>query len=310
MHSALQLDGVVALSVPGLREASEAGFRAVARCTEGDGSSGVETRLPDGTVRRSFGTRKRGLNAEPLDECVRFETAPMRALVDAAVHQFLVLLQPLQSGPAALLGMEERVYPSLSTVGDASEQLEHFHAYRASDGDASNADAVPLHTDAGLFIALVPALYVPDSVEVSITRETFGSEPGFFVQRWDGSRIGVSPSTAAGCVVFLIGEGMQCVLKAYHGSGHHSARRGRWGVCPASLPSWPWGLCPHSPPDVESGIRVDSYLSYVPYVCHTCARLDSLDQPPAQHRAPCCAVRHTMMQASGPSGTSYSLIRS
>ena len=98
-------------------------------------------------------------------------------------------------------------YRSLTEATSAGEQLEHFHAFlpHASDADPSTLSveptrqsapapaAVPLHTDAGLLIAMVPALYAradpsrPSEMEVLPNPAAADGASGFRLQRADGS---------------------------------------------------------------------------------------------------------------------------
>ena len=210
-----------------------------------------ETRMADGSLRRSLGTKTAaGGIAEPIPgdcEGLADATAALRSLVDGAAYSLLRSLQPLQRGPVAMLATGgSQPYASLVDAARAGEQLEHFHSYRASPSaaaatPASDAStpvvspaAAPLHTDAGLFIAFVPAMFVEESTTsttsggsssgTSATAAGHGSPPhqyaaaadgngaegsgdGFYVQRWDGTRARVSPASESSSVVFLLGDG-------------------------------------------------------------------------------------------------------
>lgn len=230
IRRALQLDGAVSLAVEGIAPARRAALLAVAACTEGAPVDGVqEVRLPDGTSRRSLGTRTLKGLAEPLKGCngIGAATAAARALVDGAAQRLLQALQPLQRGSTALLCAGGASYPTLADVARAGEQLEHFHAYRASPSNgeggaaaesiesavAGEEAAVPLHTDAGLFIAILPALYAATPAAPSTTTAVAPSpiaspaDGGFYVQTWDGERAAVSAMAEAGSVVFVVGDG-------------------------------------------------------------------------------------------------------
>jgi len=47
-------------------------------------------------------------------------------------------------------------YKSVSQIAQASQHLEHFHVYKK--GIEAAETVLPLHTDAGLFLAFVPGL--------------------------------------------------------------------------------------------------------------------------------------------------------
>ena len=221
---ALLRDGAVAIRTPGLAAAREAALAAAAACTSS--SAAAEIKLPDGSSRRSLGARTVNGVASPLDDCdgLADATAALRALVDGSTNKLLHALQPLQSGPSALLAAGGRSYASLSAVARDGEQLEHFHAYRppadasytssafesAASPPPPSLPAVPLHTDAGLFIAIVPALhlrYSSQTGEYIPIKDANGRRDGFYVQTWEGLEARVDPLDESQSVVFVIGDG-------------------------------------------------------------------------------------------------------
>lgn len=271
VRAALMLDGAVSVHTPGLKAARTEALRSFARCATSD-SSALETAvLPDGTLRRSLGTRTLEGLAEPLAvpgcEDLAEATAALRALVDGAAMSLLRILQPLQSGPTALLALKRRTYATLTDAARAGEQLEHFHLYEPpramprsqrakAIGEARLADArvsmtnstsdhtrrsdagragpstsaVPLHTDAGLFVAIVPSMWIAPSPrrDRPLPPERIASRAveaqgdphggvdgrggeerpsGFYVQRWDGERARISPGSESSSIVFVIGDG-------------------------------------------------------------------------------------------------------
>ena len=129
---ALALDGAVSVHVPGLSAARRAAFLAVARCTASASTDTHETRMPDGSRRRSLVTKTVGGVAEPLAACAELaeDTAALRSLVDGAAHALMRALQPLQRGEIAMLAEAGAPYPTLAAAARAGDQLEHFHAYR------------------------------------------------------------------------------------------------------------------------------------------------------------------------------------
>ena len=223
LRKTLLLDGAVSLHVPGLEAARESALLSVAAC-----SDGTEVMLPDGTARRSIGTQTIVGVAKPLEaSCTGLSdaTAAMRALVDAASMRLFSALQPLQHGAAALLSESGGAYDSLASVA-RERSLEHFHIYSGFGGEAgvatADADAtaaaaaaaaaVPLHTDAGLLIALVPALHA--HLLGTVATQAAPADDGFYVQRWDGSRVRIARSSERSSVVFLVGEGWSTWLNA------------------------------------------------------------------------------------------------
>jgi len=212
---ALELHGAVAVSgVPGLTGARDLAFRALAKCASGDAApaSWFEVELPDKTVRRSLGTRTTRGVPEPLPggcEGTEETLEPLRAIVDSASRSFLGELEPLVRGSEAVLTTRSgRGYHSLMEMAQGGEQLEHFHVYLPKAAAAVQAPthpnptttALPLHTDAGLFIALVPAMWVGAG-------SAPGRADGFSVQAADGRALTIDPSAASSSVVFVMGEG-------------------------------------------------------------------------------------------------------
>ncbi|KAL1519440.1 hypothetical protein AB1Y20_022962 [Prymnesium parvum] len=200
---ALALDGAFAATgVPGLRAARLSAFEATARCATSRPELTVERSLPDGSVRRTLGAATRGA-AEPLHApCARAETDVLRAIVEQATRRFALSLEGLVADAAALPGG----YSSLREVVGAAEHLEHFHAYLpAHPANATPADALPLHTDAGLFIAIVPAMLF--DVDAGSAEGLPAEEGGFFVERTDGVRARLAPALAADSLVFALGDG-------------------------------------------------------------------------------------------------------
>ena len=69
---------------------------------------------------------------------------------------------------------------------------------------------MPLHTDAGLFIAIVPALhlrYSSQTGEYIPIKDANGRRDGFYVQTWEGLEARVDPLDESQSVVFVIGDG-------------------------------------------------------------------------------------------------------
>eukprot|EP00964_Phaeocystis_antarctica_P153435 scaffold121710_cov57-Phaeocystis_antarctica.AAC.1 len=173
---------------------------------------------------------------------------PLRALVDQAVRRVLVGLEPLvrvggPNGPLLPAAGRKGGYASLGEVAQQGTQLEHFHAYssagRAAPAEppapavgsgrggvgggkeglaalsaplpaaAEAAAAVPLHTDAGLLIGMVPPLYVVRDGEGGLTEvpDAEAAGGGLEVQLHDGKRARLPAALAAGSLVIMIGDG-------------------------------------------------------------------------------------------------------
>jgi len=95
-------------------------------------------------------------------------------------------------------------------VAHAGEQLEHFHAYLPRRGGAGGGAAVGLHTDGGLFIAMVPAMYARAAPAEGAFEPIPNPQPatsGFLVQRADGTVAGVPAELEDSSVVIALGDG-------------------------------------------------------------------------------------------------------
>ena len=230
---ALQIDGAVAITgVPGLARAREEAMRSVAECGISRPQDFYERKLADGTIRRTLGARTHDAASHPVDtgcEHVAHDTDGLRAIVDMATRRFVRSLEVLVRDDAELPGG----FASLSQLVSSGEALEHFHEYSrpipeekvamsASDAERPSATpttaattpgelaaTVPLHTDAGLFIAIVPAIYLLQQASGSPFEADRRSEQpsDFIVLRGDGTTARLAPHAARDGLLFLVGDG-------------------------------------------------------------------------------------------------------
>ena len=233
---ALQLDGAVAItSVPGLASARAGALRQVATCLLERSSDVNERVLDDGTVRQTIGTRTLRGDAEPLRTACSLEEADhLRSIVDLAVRRFARSLEPLLRHDAQLPGGAT----SLTELVLGAEHLEHFHQYAppteappssTSGGEnattgrptaertAERAAALALHTDAGLFVAIVPALHLRWTTGVLApatdggAADSFGTDvlatDGFYIERADGVKARLAAHASASSLLFVLGDG-------------------------------------------------------------------------------------------------------
>jgi copper chaperone CopZ len=253
VRRALHIDGAVAVTgVPGLARARTEAFLALARCLEARPADALSHTLSDGTVRRTLGARTLRGAPEPLvSACdgadstqVHEATDALRALVDQGTRRFVRALEPLVRPGVALPGGAA----SLTELVLGVEHLEHFHAYspRAPptpptlfNGSAAAAaealpPTLPMHVDAGLFISIVPALYLPvpaaaasaaaasgdtgvsaaSSSDASASASAPSSSsssspppPDFFVERSDGAYAYLPAHAATDSLLFVLGDG-------------------------------------------------------------------------------------------------------
>lgn len=234
----LEAHGAVAVSgVPGLEAARASAYALLAACAsdEATRASMQEVVLGDGTARRSLAARTvRGV-PEPLEgTCNGAGEAlePLRAIVDSASRAFLGALEPLERGSTALLTTRSgRGYHSLLEVAQGGEQLEHFHTYvplrlaPAPNASSHDLPALPLHTDAGLLLALVPAMWVASPSDLPFSPSS--PSDGFSVEGAAGELLTIEPESAPSSVVFVVGEGW--------GRWLEPALRGKLRAAPHSL---------------------------------------------------------------------------
>jgi hypothetical protein len=172
----------------------------------------MHTSLSDGTLRRSFATTVEhgilapisGLSSAP-SECKSFgqESETLRALVDMASSAFVHALdavcsfsEPFESKPQ---NGEQTQYKSVSDIANHGKHLEHFHLYTKQFKESkSEPITLEMHTDAGLFIAMTPALNIGESTESE-------HRTGFFIQLANGDV--TYPSAPRDSLIFMVGQG-------------------------------------------------------------------------------------------------------
>ena len=179
------------------------------------------------------------------DASVQAATDSLRALIDAATRRFTHALEPLvvdsSKLPASASSLTQLVLstehlehfhsyatPNRSTI-ETMDLGSHRPESRAPNemsakhpsvsgsihGIAAVVDAaryppptLPMHVDAGLFVAIVPALYTdaldPDG---DLTRADDAQEPDFFVRRGDGAQAYLPSHLALDSLIFVLGDG-------------------------------------------------------------------------------------------------------
>ena len=218
VHNHLAQDGALALTgVPGLAAARQRALAEVARCaTRDDGGGARRAVLPDGTLRRTFGAETvRGVPTPLASGCDVLGDAaePLRALVDHTMRRVFGALEELVlPGDAPLLASDSRKggYASLGDVAQQGVQLEHFHAYSGTEPTANaSSAAIPLHTDSGLAIAVVPPLYLTHDTggELRAIEDAEAGGGGLVVERRDGQMGRLPQALAAGSLILMLGDG-------------------------------------------------------------------------------------------------------
>lgn len=185
--------------------------------------------LADETVRHTFASiiehgqryetsmkQHLGISDEELsEECKQFEatSTAVRELVTRVSTMVFAQLDALCGTRTAgeifarhINGVDH--YPSMQSFLTSGSHLEHYHAYQANCSSTkmkSGLAALDLHTDVGLFIALLPSAYYDTS-----TANEVSAKPGmgFLVESSEGE-IGRPALAEEGDVIFfMMGQGM------------------------------------------------------------------------------------------------------
>jgi len=136
---------------------------------------GTDTVLLDDkrTHRTTLATATAGITPLPLPENLATTCGPdtasaMESLRDQVAQvsdAFVIALDRILAAAAASRDDERPLlrnaygvqYKSVSTIRQGSNNLEHFHLYSKPKSSAQGVDTLEWHTDAGLFLAFVPA---------------------------------------------------------------------------------------------------------------------------------------------------------
>mmetsp|Transcript_4660 Transcript_4660/g.6752 ORF Transcript_4660/g.6752 Transcript_4660/m.6752 type:complete len:641 (+) Transcript_4660:93-2015(+) len=138
---------------------------------------------------------------ELRDSVAHVSTEVMKALDE---HQMSAV--GAVSGDVLLEDVYGRNYTSLSAISQAANQLEHFHMYHQQQKQATTAEeeesknTLDWHTDAGLFLAFVPAIHC-DSGSNSAKDSSFW----FQNEHGEPEQAIFDPNS----IVFMMGTGMQ-----------------------------------------------------------------------------------------------------
>ncbi|KAL3908504.1 MAG: hypothetical protein SGPRY_009772, partial [Prymnesium sp.] len=182
-----------------------------------------QTELADGTRRLTASTFTLHDTRAPIPSCERLEASSLalRQIVDRSSQRVLGALEPLiRTKGQVLASLHGGWYASLGELALHGEQLEHFHAYtRREDNTSAGAlppqppsaeQSLPMHTDGGLLLAMLPALHMREHTShVDILPPPYGENgtSGFRVQLADGSMAAVDHALAGSSLLYLVGDG-------------------------------------------------------------------------------------------------------
>jgi hypothetical protein len=186
--------------------------------------------MNDGSLRRSVAaTSRHGSDSALASEPCAKASSRLRAVTDGAARQLLVSLDVARRRRSAAAGPHGYLvepYTHFEDLFSRGEHLEHLHSFygpredeleeqegggvkrlfgesapwKGRDDSLSAAATMPLHTDAGLFIAMTAGLYVSAAEGPPVDADN-----GLYVQLATGA---VARAVARDdAVLFLVGEG-------------------------------------------------------------------------------------------------------
>jgi len=222
-RSTLEADGMVAISdVPGLAEARDAALVAMARCVIMDETTTVapvNLELKDGTKRASWaGYVQPGFVHEEMDNtnaCPGLDAAmeSLRSVVDVGSKYYAQLLDQAvrvqQFDQGLMQKTEGGSYNTFQELLNEAQHLDHFHVYERETTGQEDVQTLDLHTDHGLFIAIVPSVRVSRS-------SVLKTEDSFSVQTRDGQIAEVRLSNNGNVLVFMTGDGINYLKRHAH----------------------------------------------------------------------------------------------
>mmetsp|Transcript_30756 Transcript_30756/g.46637 ORF Transcript_30756/g.46637 Transcript_30756/m.46637 type:complete len:619 (-) Transcript_30756:40-1896(-) len=207
LHHALTTTGLFQIATP---HHFQHAYATLCQCEFDDSGTENErtTKLGDHTRRTTLATMTVGMD-HPMafsdKKCPSME--PLEELRDVVAETSLQVMKALDdyfflgSNNVLLQDKYGKEYSTLSSISRAANQLEHFHLYQQSNSTTSTtaaaAAALDWHTDAGLFLAFVPAR----------TCGTNDIDTSFWFQ--DEHGISQQAQFDQNSIVFMMGTGMQ-----------------------------------------------------------------------------------------------------
>lgn len=219
--SALQHDGLVAMTnVPGLAEARERALVATAECVLQHGGSvvaPVSLQMQDKSIRSSWGAfaDEEMPNTEACPE-LQQAMQQLRTAVDAGSMRFAELLDNQVLYRGFDLGLMSRLdaesYSTFSEMLDAGKRLDHIHVYEKPNM-SNEQRTLDMHTDQGLFIAIVPSLRVLHKEGGGVVDK---KDESFVVEQSDGAISPVQLPEQGDVLLFMMGDGINYLTPRSH----------------------------------------------------------------------------------------------
>lgn len=158
VRSTLSHTGMLAITdVPQLAMTRQKALSDIAWClsSKSKQNNEVKASMPDGTVRRTL-LLKDGF--EPLPYCpeIQPELELLRHLVEMTANSVAMSLD-LAKIHINVEMKNGNILTSMSQVVGQAKRLDHFHLYEGNS--TTQSSTLPMHVDAGIFIAFVPPLW-------------------------------------------------------------------------------------------------------------------------------------------------------
>ena len=227
LQDALANDGIITVTaIDGFEEARANALTSLVSCIQSDGSADAVTsvQMEDGkTLRQTLATTthmsEQAFAQLPSFACEQFrkESSKFRALVEAASERFVQAIDSACSSTTKLRGSSAKAWidppfhtqnstqdmDTLQALVKLGDHLEHFHVYSRNMSITTdrNHHTLDMHTDAGMFIAMTPALLLSESTEAAADMD---AETGLFVKLGNGEV--VFPMQQSG-LTFMLGDG-------------------------------------------------------------------------------------------------------
>lgn len=210
---ALTTSGIISITgIPDMNHKDGAmsaflGCAAMSKATE-------EHKFPDGTRRRTMATHclpdfKGTIDHNTSSEvCESFNQAgdSFRSIVSTVTQAFANRLSDFfdlngNTNEPLLSTATNFPFPSLASIVENGEHLEHFHEYQKLE-QSEEEETIEMHTDQGLFIAFIPGRMI-DHADPTKTKLT----SGFFIEEQDGTVVEVTFDKEDD-LVFMLGDGV------------------------------------------------------------------------------------------------------
>jgi hypothetical protein len=247
VRNVLATEGLIAVTnVPNLRLAREQALVAAGKCVleHNQKAAPVSLLLKDSTERFSWaGFTSLASGREPMD-VVSNDNCPglqdkmndLRQVVDVGSQFFANVLDQAIKVDEFDLGLLERrggagnndqqsprpsssSYSTFNEIVTKARNLDHFHVYKKTVVSSSKPNeeepTLALHTDQGLFIAIVPSVRLSKSGSAKQQQQD-DDDASFYIQLSNGRKAHVKLPSNGNCLLFMIGDGSNYLLPNSH----------------------------------------------------------------------------------------------